>query len=744
MATWNSDNIILTKLGEQVLSKVQSGVGKLTVSRIVSGAGHVSPAQLYSQTQITDIKQEMSVVKYTTNEQQSVISANLTNTGLEEAYDLYQIGIYVTHPDFTDEVLYLIAQCDSPDHIPLPGDNPVTLSYDLVMAHFGTKEVTINVSEAGHVDVTTFNEFIEKTNTALNRKADLSDIPTTLPANGGNADTVGGKHAYEFSQIVDYGDSPTSTNTVPPSGAITIYRCSNWTNYPDGASDGKGILIVACYEGFGFVGASDMWVRQLYITPHNNYKIWQRVITDTTVGEWTNIADGGNADTVGNKGISQILAVKGYFSGNMDNLKEQGSYIANEATNMPISGGWGTVLVFAGGTGSVVQVFTAYVTSTSDLCKTYIRHFTGELWSTWVNIADSGNADTLDGKHASDFSQIISFGDTPTDTKTAIGIQGKTTTYWCSKWTDYPATLQDGQGMIIAVNYKISSNGDTWCRQIYITPHNSKIYQRLINRTTVGEWVNIADGGNAASVEGKSLSDLMVWGMSYDERTKITSGDLNNYTAVGSYVVTTADVAATITNSPWTRTGYFLDVYYRTSGYCVQVAMTWDGYIKIRALNANTWYDWRDIVHSNYIASSTTPGIVTTGTQQFAGYKIFPTQIAIKTAGTVGTQPTSDINSRMFFTNTALNAQFGEVRNCIRDSSFTTGEVFTSIYAFSNDHTGSNTIKVVATNNNSGNYVSIGAPTVASSVSCLRNLSSGTASANTTNCPSGSWYGKHS
>ena len=113
-------------------------------------------------------------------------------------------------------------------------------------------------------------------------------------------------------------------------------------------------------------------------------------------------ADGGNSDTVGNKGISQILAVKGYFSGDMDNLKEQGSYIANGATNMPISSGWGTVLVFIGGTGSVVQMFTAYVTSTSDLCKTYIRHFTGDLWSTWVNIADGGNADTLGGLHANE------------------------------------------------------------------------------------------------------------------------------------------------------------------------------------------------------------------------------------------------------------------------------------------------------------------------------------------------------
>ena len=34
----------------------------------------------------------------------------------------------------------------------------------------------------------------------LDKKADKSDIPTTLPANGGNADTVDGKHADDFLQ----------------------------------------------------------------------------------------------------------------------------------------------------------------------------------------------------------------------------------------------------------------------------------------------------------------------------------------------------------------------------------------------------------------------------------------------------------------------------------------------------------------------------------------------------------------
>ena len=139
----------------------------------------------------------------------------------------------------------------------------------------------------------------------------------------------------------------------------------------------------------------------------------EHTVSDITDFPTSLPANGGNADTVGAKSISQILAVKGWFDGDMDNLKEQGSYIVNHATNMPIPGGWGTALVFIGGTGSVVQVFTAYVISASDLCKTYIRHFTGDLWSTWVNIADGGNADTLDGLHANEIASNPNLLDNP-------------------------------------------------------------------------------------------------------------------------------------------------------------------------------------------------------------------------------------------------------------------------------------------------------------------------------------------
>lgn len=455
MATWNSDNIILTKLGEQVLSKVQSGVGKLTVSRIVSGAGHISPAQLYSQTQITDIKQEMSVVKYTTNEQQSVISANLTNTGLEEAYDLYQIGIYVTHPDFTDEVLYLIAQCDSPDHIPLPGDNPVTLSYDLVMAHFGTKEVTINVSEAGHVDVTTFNEFIEKTNTALNRKADLSDIPTTLPANGGNADTVDGKHASDFLQATAF---DALTHSINDAFSGTYSAESSYT--PDFPS------------GFGSYGIVDsrIYGSVQYQTIHFDTGVIihrERIIGATDWSTWKKVNDGGNAYTLG-----------GIAAGELDRVKT--AIVGGERV-----GALYTALQAKVGNRAVRLQVDATVGF--ERAMLFISTDGG---STWTEIP-LGNAATVGGIGK----DVIPHGYQTAYNDADICINSG---YYMLSNTALNTPVA-AYGVLVTNNGDYIDSGATWAVQTFFPTSGVTAYMRMYVNGSFTPWVNIADGGSAAT-----------------------------------------------------------------------------------------------------------------------------------------------------------------------------------------------------------------------------------------------------
>lgn len=54
-----------------------------------------------------------------------------------------------------------------------------------------------SITDFGIVDVYTKDE----TDMKMNTKAEKTEIPTTLPANGGNADTVGNKHASDFATV---------------------------------------------------------------------------------------------------------------------------------------------------------------------------------------------------------------------------------------------------------------------------------------------------------------------------------------------------------------------------------------------------------------------------------------------------------------------------------------------------------------------------------------------------------------
>lgn len=155
LATWNKDNVVITQKGLEILSKVQAGIGSIEVTKIVTGGGYVSPSLLYKQTQVTEEKQQVTINKVITDENGSEISVYFTNSGNESEYNLYQIGIYVRHEDYSDEVLYLIAQCDTsnPDHIPLPSVTVATFQYSIYMEHSSTQNVEVSVNQNGFITV---------------------------------------------------------------------------------------------------------------------------------------------------------------------------------------------------------------------------------------------------------------------------------------------------------------------------------------------------------------------------------------------------------------------------------------------------------------------------------------------------------------------------------------------------------------------------------------------------------------
>lgn len=121
-----------------------------------------------------------------------------------------------------------------------------------------------------------------------------------------------------------------------------------------------------------------------------------------------------------------------------------------------------------------------------------------------IALPDSSTYDiTVGGRSASGVKSFIRFTYQSGDTNTLIS-----TGVYCGIFTNYPESLQDGQGTLIVINYfnnneEVSGTIGTnmlWLRQLFISAHGGRIYERTSAEREVSEWNAVNDGGNAASV----------------------------------------------------------------------------------------------------------------------------------------------------------------------------------------------------------------------------------------------------
>ena len=128
----------------------------------------------------------------------------------------------------------------------------------------------------------------------LSEYAKKTDVPNIKVNAAVNADTVGEKSADDFVQIINLGDNQTDTkNAIGSWGKTTIYRCTNWTDFPAESPDGQGIVISMSHGGTGTAGTDPMWVTQFFI-PANSGVVYKRHIANTGVGNWCGIYSADN------------------------------------------------------------------------------------------------------------------------------------------------------------------------------------------------------------------------------------------------------------------------------------------------------------------------------------------------------------------------------------------------------------------------------------------------------------------
>ncbi len=132
----------------------------------------------------------------------------------------------------------------------------------------------------------------------------LSNKPDSLPANGGNADTVDGKHS---SQFVKYDNEHYGQETDLRACVIEgIYRCAvfydgeehkggaNGGRNMPGGGDGQAMMIVHFYNGNtngdGYIGRDNYWLNQIVYRPGSGH-LYFRVVQGTSISDWILLND---------------------------------------------------------------------------------------------------------------------------------------------------------------------------------------------------------------------------------------------------------------------------------------------------------------------------------------------------------------------------------------------------------------------------------------------------------------------
>lgn len=131
-------------------------------------------------------------------------------------------------------------------------------------------------------------------------------------------------------------------------------------------------------------------------------------------------------------------------------------------------------------------------------------------WSGWLKCGDGGNAATLGGIPANGFFRYSDAGTADANTIVSTGAYHGT-------FANIPTGLPDGQGTLIVINYAGANENCTgtigtdmlWLRQLFICAHGYRIFERTAAGNGVSEWTPVSDGGNAASIAGKSAAELI-------------------------------------------------------------------------------------------------------------------------------------------------------------------------------------------------------------------------------------------
>mgnify|MGYP000845082709 CR=1 FL=1 len=225
---------------------------------------------------------------------------------------------------------------------------------------------TISASFLGAIDKTYLtgklaNTYANKVHTHL--WVDITDRPTALPANGGNADTVDNLHASSFAQIKSYNF---------PSGGVNNITDLDFTGNIQAHFPGHEYSCI--WQGKDFRGV----IFQLKLKDYYTQSMMYRGGETKT---WMTVWDSGNFNPANKFGFSADQL------SDLNNAPNNAFFVgAYNAANAPVAGSWSNGFTISYGNNPDFRKQFVYAGD-----KWWTRGRDGVNWGTWRQIWDSGN-----------------------------------------------------------------------------------------------------------------------------------------------------------------------------------------------------------------------------------------------------------------------------------------------------------------------------------------------------------------
>lgn len=303
-------SIVFTTRGKVLQSKAQAGT-KLNFTKLAIGDGELGSQSVLELTELKNKKLDIpiSALKVLTGGIASV-GGTFTNENIDTGFYWREVGLYATDPDI-GEILYVYGNAGAlAEYIPSSGGSEILEKFVAIEAIIGNANnvsATINQSlvYATIEDIETHNSDpkahpelsqqiknlesqIEGLDTSWDgitgkpqtfppaphghTKEEITDFPSSLPANGGDADTVDGKHASDFASSTHNHDSTYASKqgvySDIVSGGIKASDTRNVQYTPEWYMTNKPMSTVTEFKSTAAIGITGTGSTHCYLETH--------------------------------------------------------------------------------------------------------------------------------------------------------------------------------------------------------------------------------------------------------------------------------------------------------------------------------------------------------------------------------------------------------------------------------------------------------------------------------------------